>query len=102
MSVTIGRYSFDGPYVSTTYLEDRAGVYAIIDDRSGSLNLIDVGESATVKSRVESHDRESCWTRNRIGTLKVAVLYTPGMQQAGRMLIEQEIRNQFNPVCGVR
>lgn len=102
MSVTIGKHSFDGPYASTTYLEDRSGVYAIIDDRSGSLNLIDVGESATVKSRVESHDRESCWTRNRMGTLKFAVLYTPGIQQTGRMQIEQEIRNQFNPVCGVQ
>jgi len=100
--VTIGRYNFEGPYASTNYLEDKSGIYAIVDDRSGTFQLIDVGESATVKSRVESHDRENCWTRNRIGTLKVAVLYTPGLQQAGRMQIEQEIRDQYNPVCGVR
>jgi len=102
MSIKIGRYNFEGPYTSTNSLEDRSGVYAIIDDRSGTLNLIDVGESATVKSRVEKHERESCWNRNRIGTLKVTVLYTLGMQQSGRMQIEQEIRNEFNPVCGVR
>lgn len=100
--VTIGRYNFEGPYASTNYLQERAGVYAIVDDRSGTLQLIDVGESATVKSRVENHERGNCWTRNRIGTLKVAVLYTPGLQQAGRMQLEQEIREHYNPVCGVR
>ncbi|RJP28008.1 MAG: hypothetical protein C4533_05895 [Candidatus Omnitrophota bacterium] len=100
--VTIGKYNFEGPYAYTGYLQDRAGVYAIVDDRSSKLIVIDVGESATVKSRVENHERENCWTRNRIGTLKVAVLYTPGLQQTSRMQIEQELREQFNPVCGVR
>lgn len=102
MSIKIGRYNFDGPYAYTSSLDDRSGIYAIIDDRSGTLNLLDVGESATVKSRVEKHERESCWDRNRIGTLKVAVLYTPGIQQSGRIIIEQEIRNEFSPVCGIR
>lgn len=100
--VTVGRFNFEGPYASTAYLQDRAGVYTIIDDRSGVLQLIDVGESATVKSRIENHERESCWTRNRIGILKVAVLYTPGLQQVSRMQIEQEIRDHYNPACGVR
>ena|SRR3989338_20821 len=101
--VTIGRYNFEGPYASTSSLQDRAGVYAILDDRNGTSYVIDVVESATVKSRIENgHERENCWTKNRIGTLKVAVLYTPGSQQAGRMQIEQELREQYSPVCGVR
>lgn len=100
--IRIGRYTFDGPYTSTASLADNAGVYAIIDARSTSSIVVDVGESATVKSRIESHDRESCWTRNRQGTLQVAVLYTPGLQQSARMTIEQELREAFNPACGVR
>ncbi|MDD5584814.1 MAG: hypothetical protein PHV55_07150 [Candidatus Omnitrophica bacterium] len=100
--ITIGRYSFEGPYASTSVLEDKAGVYAIIDTRTTENILVDVGESASVKSRVENHDRSDCWSRNRLGTLKVAVLYTPGVQQEGRMRIEQEIREQYNPACGVR
>lgn len=100
--VTIGKYSFEGPYGTTAQLQDKAGVYAILDSRSSSLHVVDVGESVTVKTRVESHDRENCWKRNRLGTLQVAVLYTPGLQQAGRMQIEQELRDQYQPVCGVR
>jgi hypothetical protein len=100
--VTVGRYCFEGPYSNTTYLQDRSGVYVILDDRSGSLIVVDVGESANIKSRIENHERGNCWTKNRIGTLKVAVLYTPGLHQVGRIQIEQEIRDQFNPACGVR
>lgn len=102
MSIRIGKYTFEGPYSSTNLLEDRSGVYAIIDDKSDGLNLIDVGESSALKSRVENHERSDCWKRNNIGKLKVSVLYTPNQHQSGRMLIEQEIRNQYSPVCGLR
>ena len=61
--------------------------------------MIDVGESARVKTRVESHDRERCWTINQQGSLAVAVLYTQSLK---RRLIEQEIRAQYTPVCGIR
>ena len=97
--IQIGRYNFEGPYTSTEMLQDRAGIYAILDAQS---TVIDIGESSGVKSRVEGHDRKDCWTKNGIGTLKVAVLYTPYTDQAGRIVIEQELRNQFSPACGVR
>lgn len=102
MSITIGRYQFDGPYFSTTSLEDRSGVYAIIDRRNSVDYLLDVGESATVRSRVETHDRQNCWQRHSRGRLKVAVYYTPYLQQSGRREIEQEIRGQYSVPCGER
>jgi len=101
MSIKIGRYSFEGPYTSTANLEDRSGVYAILCKKEGNnYVLVDVGESATVKSRVESHDRKDCWKRNCKSTLTVAVCYTPNLQQPGRMAMEQEIRKQFDMACG--
>ncbi|GBD38316.1 hypothetical protein HRbin37_00563 [bacterium HR37] len=102
MSITIGKYSFEGPYDSTDSLQDRSGVYAILDQRPDGYHLIDVGESSQVKTRVETHDREGCWQRHSLGTLMVAVLYTPHLQQPGRWAIEQEIRRQYNPPCGER
>ena len=100
MSITVGRYTFDGPYTDTSKLEDKSGVYVIHCYRDGKYTLVDVGESATVKTRIDNHDRKDCWTRNCTGTLTVSVLYTPNQQQAGRMLIEKEIRDQYNPPCG--
>jgi len=102
MSVTIGRYLFEGPYFATEPLQDRSGVYAIIDRRDTGDYLVDVGESATLRTRVENHDRKDCWSRNAKGTLGAAAYYTPNLQQPGRMDIEQEIRGQYDLACGKR
>jgi hypothetical protein len=102
MSITVGKHSFDGPYSSTDKLQDRSGVYAIHCHRNDKYYLMDVGESATVKTRVENHDRKDCWQRNCPGSLTFSAYYTPDLHQAGRMEIEQEIRKQFDPPCGGR
>lgn len=102
MSIKIGRYMFQGPYNSSDSLEDKSGVYVILCSTNSSYESIDCGESAAVKSRVESHERKSCWNRNCNATLKVAVLYTPNLQSAGRMAIEQEIRGAYRFPCGSR
>jgi hypothetical protein len=102
MSLNIGNYTFEGPYTSANSLKDRSGVYAIVCHSGGRYHLVDVGESATVRSRVENHDRTSCWNSNCNSTLMVAVFYTPNLQQPGRRQIEHEIMDQFNPPCGER
>lgn len=103
MTITIAGYTFEGPYSSTSSLEDRSGVYAILCRKnSEQYTLVDVGESATVRTRVDNHDRKSCWIRNCNSSLAVAVLYTPHLQQPGRMEIEQEIRTRLRLPCGAR
>lgn len=98
--IQIGDYNFDGPYTSTVNLQNRSGVYAILCRNNGSYHVTDIGESATVKDRVENHDREGCWTQHCSGSLAVAVYYTPGLTQTGRKLIEQRLRNKYDPPCG--
>jgi len=100
MTISIGNYTFQGPFNSTNPLEDRSGVYAIHCLREGKYHLIDIGESHEVKNRVENHDRISCWKRECSGRLVYSVYYTPNLQQSGRMKIEQEIRDKYNPPCG--
>lgn len=102
MSITIGNYEFDGPYNSPETLEERSGIYAILCQKDGKYYLIDAGESATVKARVENHDRNICWRRNCQSTLVFAVYYTPNLHQQGRMAIEQEIRGHYKIPCGER
>lgn len=95
--INIGNYTFEGPYGDTTYLKNQSGVYAILCSNNGEYHVVDLGESETIKSRVENHDRKSCWDRNCNGNLTVAVLYTPD-----RQLIEQIIRKIYNFPCGER
>ena len=100
MTISVGDYTFNGPYTSTDSIEDRSGVYAVHCKKEGNYYLIDVGESAEVKSRLDDHERKDCRKRECEGTLTYSVKYTPNLQQAGRMEIEQRIRDQFDPPCG--
>ncbi len=103
MSIPIGNYNFEGPFISTGLLEDRAGVYAILDKRiNGKYYVLDIGESAEVRTRVENHDRSSCWALSQQGDIVYAAYYTPHIPQSGRIKIEQELRTQYNPPCGER
>lgn len=102
MSINIGNYRFEGPYTDTNKLQDKSGIYAILCHRDQKYLLIDVGESANIKTRIENHDRENCWSKNCLGTLTVSVLYTPNLHRTARLEIEQEIRNKFNTPCGYR
>jgi hypothetical protein len=107
MAITVegcsgNKYSFEGPYSGTDSLSDNSGVYLIVCKNGSEYDPIDVGESATIKTRVENHDRAECWKRNCKTTLMVAVYYTPNKQQAGRMEIEQDIRCKYNFPCGTK
>lgn len=100
MAISIGNYSFVGPLTSTSGIEDRAGVYAVLHNSSGNnYTIVDIGESATVKSRLETHDRKPCWIK-QCANPHYAVYYTPNLHQSGRMDIEQDLRRKYQPLCG--
>ena len=102
MAIDIIGHEFEGPYTSTDKLQDRSGVYVVLCKRGDKWTIIDVGESAEVKTRIENHDRSDCWVKNCSSNLAVAVLYTPNKKQSGRKEIEGKIRERFNPPCGDR
>ena len=101
MPITLGQYNFDGPFTSTGQVMNRSGVYAVLTRSNGaaSYNVVDIGESGDVRSRLDTHDRSACWTRNNVGQLSVAILYC---DERTRMLAETALRARYSPVCGVR
>ena len=103
--IKIGQWQFDGPYAQVGNLNNAQGVYVILGRNSTADNwtVVDVGESGEgVYDRVLNHDRENCWKRQGFQYLAVSVLYTPGYSDAQRRVIEQALRNLFQPACGVR
>lgn len=100
MSIKIGKYVFNGPFKSTSELEDKAGVYAIISDKDNKLYPVDLGEASKVKTRIENHDRKDSWKENSRGTLVYAVHYTTDLKQPERMVLEKELRNLHEWSCG--
>ena len=103
MSIKIGDYNFEGPYNypdDIDALKDNTGVYVILEESEGKYSILDLGESAQVKTRIENHDRSSCWEEKSKGTLYVAVFYTLNKQPPGRMELEQELRGKLNLILG--
>lgn len=93
-------YNFQGPFTSANDLEDNAGIYVITDNYQNQYNPIDVGESSTIKTRINTHDRQDCWKRNSKGILTAFVLYTPNLHQISRIEIEKNVRNSYDFPCG--
>ena len=82
-------------------LHNRPGVYVILSSVSKECQVVDVGESKDIKSRVDNHDRKDCWKKSCVGALSVAVLYTPHLPQEGRLQIIAKIKREYNPPCGL-
>lgn len=94
-------YEFDGPYNSTTSLQNRPGVYVITGrNRSDEDHkVLDVGISEDVRTRIVTHDRKSSWNDQRFWYVGCAVHYTD--LNLGRE-IERDLRSHYNPPCGLR
>lgn len=100
MSIQLKSYPFDGPFDNTGPLRSLSGVYSILGKRPTNMQcrVLDIGESHSVRERVENHDRQPCWLGHQM-PLFVAAYYC---NQTERMKIEQELRAFYNPPCGKR
>lgn len=100
MSIQVGNYQAQGPFGNEGSLNARSGVYVILgrSRQIDSWNVVDVGESENIRNRVQTHDRSPCWRGQGHGELAVAAIYADARN---RMLIERELRGQFNPPCGL-
>lgn len=100
MSIEIGKYSFEGYYSSPALFNEEPGIYAIFCRNYEKDILIDTGEADNIRLKVENNERSNCWRRTCASALGYAVLYTPDLVEKERIEIEEEIRDQYNPVCG--
>jgi hypothetical protein len=100
MSIQIKDYSFEGIYSLPSHLEEEPGVFVVICQKYEKNEIVDIGESDNVKSRVENNERSNCWRRNCESSLAYAVLYTSDLTEKERRDIVYELRDEYNPVCG--
>jgi hypothetical protein len=100
MSINIGKYHAEGPFGNENNLQPQSGVYVILGRGNGTANwnVVDIGESENIRERVANHDRAPCWRGQGHAQLSVAAIYADARS---RMLIERQLRAQFNPPCGL-
>lgn len=97
-TIKVSGLNFHGPFSSAQPLLNQSGVYVILT--RGALpgsqwQVLDVGESGTLRSRIENHDRRSQWTAHSQGQLSVAALYTQGLPEDKRRQLEQSVKDSF-------
>ena len=99
MSIQVGNYHAEGPFGNAASLLSRSGVYVILgrSAQASPRQVVDIGESGDIKDRVACHDRATDRRCQGHGELAVAAIYA---DERNRMLIERQLRAQYNPPCG--
>ena len=78
-------------------VKSQSGVYlATTETSDGSHNILYAGESGDIKERLGSHEKESCWERNKVNGVYIFTYYC---NKAERESLEGQIRRELNPVC---
>jgi hypothetical protein len=91
-------YSFLGPYYHTkTFNRDFGCVYILLNHMN---QVVDVGETSSINSRIINHERKSCWLRNGCGDTGLYVYLSS--DENFRRLLERLIRIKYDPLCGQR
>lgn len=94
MAVYIGHEAFSGPMESPDQLVDRAGLYAVLIRPGRGQVLLCLDQSANVNSAVTRRIRAGEFSGAE-APLQFAVLYTPGVQAAGRKRMLESLRTRL-------
>ena len=101
MSITIGWFSFDGPYDTLAEIKEIPGVFTILSqEEDRKFMMLDIGEGESVRSVIENHPNSKCWRENCWAKLHYAVFYTMNATRRERVKIATEIRLQYTMPCG--
>ncbi len=94
MSIKIGKYHFEGPFMSTNRIQKHAGIFIVLAYRNGRYDPIECGEADNVKVALSKHSSMESWSQDHSETLRFAVYYTPNFPAPGRAAIAEEIRTR--------
>jgi len=96
MAIKIEGFQFSGPYYHTRKFNRNFGcVYVILNNRN---QVVDVGETSDVNSRLINHERKMCWYRNGVGETGLYIYISN--DQNFRLLLEKLVRAKYRPLCG--
>ena len=96
MTIQIEGYAFSGPYYHTRkFRQDFPCVYLLLNALS---QVVDVGETGSINSRIINHERKMCWLRHGCGETGLYVYVSS--DENFRLLLERLIRLKYRPLCG--
>lgn len=92
MAITIGGYEFHGPYGTTDELRAEPGICALVAERNGRLDVIEIVDLHNVRTVWDDDEytgNSRFWTETCHGSMAVAVLYTCDMRAMDRVALQR-------------
>ncbi len=96
MEIKIEGYTFVGPYYHTKKFNEDFGCVYILLNRLNQ--VVDVGETNSINSRIINHERKMCWLKN--GCDDSGLYVYSSSDENFRKLLENLIRTKYHPFCG--
>lgn len=95
MSICIGMFEFDGPYMHSQDILPAPGVYAVLhhDENANKFALIQAGQGQSLASCARRLDLESMQKKFN-GQIALAVFYT-NISDTGRFSIVKTVKKEF-------
>jgi len=94
MAILVGALEFEGPHADIDLLSDIAGIYAILCDNNGEIELIDMGESEYVRQAVQQHPDRDKWGDEGLD-IAFAIHYTSDLSTQERREIKEALDREF-------
>lgn len=98
MAITIGGYEFQGPYKSIDELRPEPGICALVAERNGRVDVIEIVDLTNVTTVWDDDEYTGnirFYTETCYGTLAVAVLYTNEMATVDRAALRRALATEI-------
>jgi len=96
MTVSIGSWEFEGPFGNLDELRDEPGLVAILTGRNDEYELIEMEESESVKTFIDSHGKYNFRGENSDEDLAVAVYYCSDLTASLRIGLIEEVMKELD------
>lgn len=91
MSILIGKHEFDGPFHDVDSLEEKEGLYVVLNYKDEQYELIHVAQADNIRERIQLLPSEK-----PDGKILFAALYTPRFGKRERNILVEDIENDID------
>lgn len=92
--IAISNIIFTGPFDSAQNIKNKSGVYVILTKNIfGRYEVLDIGESFDLKTRLLTHERATRWSKHKKQGLFCAVYYC---DERKRQQLDERLRTIYS------
>ncbi|MDQ5936489.1 MAG: hypothetical protein QG574_3825 [Cyanobacteriota bacterium erpe_2018_sw_21hr_WHONDRS-SW48-000092_B_bin.40] len=91
MSILIGKHEFDGPFNDVDSLEEREGLYVVLNFKDEQYELIHVAQADNIRERIQLLP-----SAKPDGKVLFAALYTPRFGKRERTIMVEDIESDID------